>query len=388
MKSRHDQAEAGARARGGLAHAGVATLPKLTSLRFFAAFWVLGFHALPRAGIPNRWDAFWNLGWLGVTFFFVLSGFILTYTYGREGGHVDRRQFWFARLARVYPLYLFALLFAVPQFVHDVRLVSGGVDAISTQRVAGAVVSSITMVQAWFGQFVCLWNCPSWSLSDEAFFYALFPLVVPLVASRRGRTVILASTLGGMAAVTWATSSAATPEMAARVSDASLNPLVRLPEFMLGVWLGGLFLANKPSWKFAAPAATVAALTAIAFAIFAGKYHTGGAPHLIAAPIFALLIFSVAASRHPDRGMLAAAPLVLLGEASYALYMLHGPLHGYMLAAFNRATPAMSYGMRFVVYAAVAILMGIASFIWLERPARRRLRAWFDRTLPAVDRPQ
>jgi peptidoglycan/LPS O-acetylase OafA/YrhL len=155
-------------------------LPKLTSLRFFAAFWVLGFHAIPRRGPVDAWTAFWNRGWIGVTFFFVLSGFILTYTYGREASRLDARRFWVARFARVYPLYLFAMLFAVPQLLHFLRVAGESGTPLDPGHVAGVVMTSLAMLQSWFGQLVCVWNCPSWSLSDEAFFYALFPLVLPL----------------------------------------------------------------------------------------------------------------------------------------------------------------------------------------------------------------
>ncbi len=77
-------------------------IPALTSLRFFAALWVVLFHirefGLWRGGItPYR--AVVQLGYLGVSFFFVLSGFILVYVYaGRE---VPKRLFWQARFARV-----------------------------------------------------------------------------------------------------------------------------------------------------------------------------------------------------------------------------------------------------------------------------------------------
>jgi len=350
-------------------------LPQLTSLRFFATFWVLGFHALPRAGPLDAWAAFWNLGWMGVTFFFVLSGFILTYTYGRADKPFALRQFWVARFARVYPLYIFALLFAVPQLMHDVRQAGASVDPIDAHRLAGVVVSSVVMLQAWFGQFVCVWNCPSWSLSDEAFFYALFPLLVPLVASRYGRRVILAVAVCGMALVALGATGAAAPSLAIPAVEATLNPLGRLPEFLFGCWLGGVFLAHGPSWRAASPIAVTTALTVISLSIWAGFHTTFKVPHLVAAPLFGLLIFAVAASRSPSRGILAAAPLVLLGEASYALYMLHGPLHGYTLAAFNRAAPSVPNALRFVVYAVAALALAISSYRWLEHPMRVWIRA-------------
>jgi peptidoglycan/LPS O-acetylase OafA/YrhL len=277
-----------------------------------------------------------------------------------------------ARFARIYPLYAVALLFAVPQLVHDVRLASAS--PVGAGRLAGVVIASIAMVQAWFAQYVCLWNCPTWSLSAEAFYYALFPLALLLATSRPRRTLLLVLSAAGMGLILMGAADAAGPSFAVRAAEASLNPLVRLPEFLLGCWLGGFFLARRPSWSASPVIVVVAVVGIIALAIWAGEHRTFTAPHLVAAPLFALLILAVAAMPDPGRGILAIAPLVLLGEASYALYLLHGPLHGYTLAAFNRLAPGTTAGTKFVVYAIAAIGLSIVSFQGLERPMRVWLR--------------
>ncbi len=356
---------------------GATRLPKLTSLRFFAAFWVLAFHAIPRESPPRWLDAFWSVGWIGVTFFFVLSGFILTYTYGRRDGAIDRRAFWVARVARVYPLYLFAMLFAVPQLVHDVVLSRAGASPVDSHALAGVVAASVSMTQAWFGKLVCVWNCPSWSLSDEAFFYALFPLIIPLTVRPRGRLLILGAAILGMALVSWGVLGGAPPALVADIGLMSVNPLVRLPEFLAGVWLGGIVLAYGRPLDTASALIAIASALIVALAVWAGLHREFSAPHLAAVPLFALLILAVASSPSPGRGILAAPFLVLLGDASYALYMLHGPLHGYMLAAFNRIASGASEWTVFAVYSVAALALAIASYRWLERPARSWIRARF-----------
>jgi peptidoglycan/LPS O-acetylase OafA/YrhL len=352
-------------------------LPRLTSLRFFAAFWVLAFHAIPRDGSLRFTDAFWSVGWIGVTFFFVLSGFILTYTYGQRGGAIDSRSFWVARFARVYPLYLFAMLFAVPRLVRDVLVSRAGASPIDSHTLVGAVVSSLSMTQAWFGQYVCVWNCPSWSVSDEAFFYALFPLVVPLTARPRGRLLILAAAVSGMGIAAWGQLSASAPALVAAAGASSLNPIMRLPEFLVGVWLGGVYVARDRPFKLARVLAAIASVAIVALATWSGLHPDFGASYVESVPLFALLILAVASTPGPERGVLAARPLVLLGEASYALYMLHGPLHGYVLAAFNRIAPAASAWTVFGVYTIASLALAIASYHWLERPARSWIRARF-----------
>jgi len=94
-------------------------VPALTSLRFFAAALVVFFHYLPRGEADNAW---WiriiNHGYVGVSFFFVLSGFILAYTGVNTDFHCryERRAFYARRLARIYPAFLLATLLDWPLF--------------------------------------------------------------------------------------------------------------------------------------------------------------------------------------------------------------------------------------------------------------------------------
>ena len=90
-------------------------LHALTTLRFFAALHVVLFHMrvigiLP--GGPWWYQNFASIGFVGVNFFFVLSGFILVYTY--DGPSLNVRRFWWARFARIYPAYILSLIVAAP----------------------------------------------------------------------------------------------------------------------------------------------------------------------------------------------------------------------------------------------------------------------------------
>src|SRR5262252_4726703 len=91
-------------------------LPAVTSLRFFAAFHVALFHMKEMRVLthPEWLRAFAGIGYTGVSFFFVLSGFILVYTYwGRD---ISLGNFWQTRFARIYPAYLFSLVLTFPFF--------------------------------------------------------------------------------------------------------------------------------------------------------------------------------------------------------------------------------------------------------------------------------
>jgi peptidoglycan/LPS O-acetylase OafA/YrhL len=92
-------------------------LPALTGVRFFADFFVVLSHSLPWVAMRFRipWPAkiFLSNGYLAVAMFFLLSGFILAYTYdGQIAGSRNRARFWEARFARIYPVYLLSLVLA------------------------------------------------------------------------------------------------------------------------------------------------------------------------------------------------------------------------------------------------------------------------------------
>jgi peptidoglycan/LPS O-acetylase OafA/YrhL len=146
------------------------TLPALTGIRFFAAFYVVLFHSRPwlmsHFNLPGSLITFLGNGYLAVALFFLLSGFILSYTYaGNVENGRQHAKFWEPRFARIYPVYFLSLMLALP-FQRALPL---------TTKIA-----VLAMVQAWnpFRRgWTGAWNYPAWSLSVEAFFYLCFPFI-------------------------------------------------------------------------------------------------------------------------------------------------------------------------------------------------------------------
>ena len=352
-------------------------IPVLTSLRFLAALWVVLFHisemGLWRGGfVPYR--AVIHLGYLGVSFFFVLSGFILTYVYaGRE---VSKRRFWQARFARVYPAYLFSLLVtapSIPSLLPMLRAMHGSP--------AIAIASFPLLLEAWLPRDLFFWNVVAWSLSVEAFFYLVFPFALRILerTDARGLRVwligswaaSLALTLGYVAlkpdGVAWPTS-----------QDLSLfwlnvvkfNPLARLPEFLLGMGTGALFLRKRPLPQLW-PLATGIVLLSIGV-LLQGKIpypvmHSG-----LLAPAFALLIYGFA-TQTVSFAFLRSRLLLLLGEASYSLYLLHTFPLALMTFAFH--LDRSPHVLRVIgIFLVSIVLVSIGVYIGIENPLRKRLR--------------
>ncbi|MGI4755721.1 MAG: acyltransferase family protein [Janthinobacterium lividum] len=274
-------------------------IPALTSLRFFAALWVVLFHVrevgLFRGGIAP-YAAVVKLGYLGVSFFFVLSGFILVYVYaGRE---IQKARFWQARLARVYPAYLFSLLVmapSIPAFVPLLRAMHGSLVI--------AVTSFPMLLEAWFPRDLLFWNVVAWSLSVEAFFYFLFPFAQRLL--ERTNSLGLRFWLVG----SWASSLAITFAYVALKPDGvewptskdttlfwlaviKFNPVVRLPEFLLGMGVGAKFLRDRErprSWPIAVGFILLLLGTIFQQRIPYAMMHSG-----LPGPAFGLLIYGFA----------------------------------------------------------------------------------------------
>ncbi|MBX9927580.1 MAG: acyltransferase [Gemmatimonadaceae bacterium] len=353
-------------------------LPALTGLRFFAALWVVLFHTMPRASMPAPVAQFFAHGWSGVTLFFILSGFILAHVYDRSD-RVSAARFYRARAARVYPAYAAALLFALPLFLRDARVAA---PPLGTGQTVAIGASAIAMLQAWVPGWGCWWNCPGWSLSVEAFYYLLFPVLLPLIVRRATRDCVLIAGACLLAAIAiglldqgggteWS-AGATTP--LARWGLSGWSPIVRLPEFILGIAAARLMRGRALSRVARRVAAGSGIVAAIAITAFTPPWATGLLLSALLLVPFTALIVGWASS---DPTGWASRPLVVrLGEASYALYLFHAPLHSYLLAVATRVgLSAWIEGWAlFGVYLALAFLLATAVHRWIERPARERWR--------------
>jgi peptidoglycan/LPS O-acetylase OafA/YrhL len=356
-------------------------LDGLTALRFFAAFHVILFHLYVEGILsvgPWWYRNFASIGYVGVNFFFVLSGFILVYTYAASD--LDPRRFWQARFARVYPAYLFSLAVTAPFFFLTAPSLNLPFFAWSMRHLFLASVLALALLQSWVPQGALTWNPVCWSLSVEAFFYALFPFLLkrtkPL--SRRGLPFWIAAA--------WLVSlsiSAAYivlhPDGAANINSTdttlfwknvlSFNPLVRLPEFVVGMLTCRLFLLSKRSRGLG----TICILSGVAgfvlVTIFANNIPNPVVSTGLLSPAFAAIIYGVALQPRWTR-FLALAPLVYLGEASYSLYLLHS----WVISSVVEAVPHWPLAARVVLCLAAAIAASLLTYKFIEQPARKLLR--------------
>ena len=334
-----------------------AQLGALTGLRFFAAMYVVLFHsgaaAARAAGLPKPVLTLLDNGYLGVTFFFVLSGFILRYTYRRsDWTGASLRSFGIARFARIYPIYILALVAMIPFPTGE-----------------GLVWPQILLLQSWFpvSWGAANWNMPAWTLSVELLFYLLFPALALAAARLPPRALAAIGLATGLFILVANSSSLAASEQARVLLLQRVPiPLLRLPEFILGVILGeahlrGLRLPGprRCEWLLAA----IITILALIESPWAAGIFT-----LLSAWLIAVVARSESGLA---MGFFASRLVVFAGGASYALYLLQQPVHFASVALLGESVGR-------IAQIPLLLLASAAAFHFIEEPARRAIRRRLD----------
>jgi peptidoglycan/LPS O-acetylase OafA/YrhL len=353
---------------------------QITFTRFVAALTVIFFHygnqAFPLT-IPFLEPVF-KAGPIAVNYFYLLSGFIMAIAYFAPGHpeKFSRKKYWLARFARIYPVYLVALLLvAAAQF---------------RQEGAGeAMFLNLTMLQAWIPGYPLTLNAPGWSLSVEAFFYICFPFLLVIIYKTGLRKIAIPALVFWLATQvihTLLLNSAYYQPMNHVHDFIYYNPLMHLNAFILGILAGVIFKKQGGAvQRLAAYSAPGIIVTSLLLALLLASREqlssllgfkidfTNGQ----IAPLFLLFIFFLALDKGIIARIFSNKWLVLLGEASFSLYILQRPVHGiYEKLIGNRVD--LSEQAHFYLYLVFLIIVSILSFKLFETPVRKYIRARFS----------
>jgi len=400
-------------------------LSALTGLRFVAAAAVLIHHSLPvMVDISPPTPIMLFAGAFaaeGMSLFFVVSGFLIYLNYSasiREPGGL--RQFLVRRFARIYPLYFLVVAYDV--------LVHFSWYSLSGETLIKVIPWYLSLTQSWIYLSIsnepiiyALGSVPSitWSISTEIFFYAVFPLLciaivrIPSAALKILAMLILVMCSYGNSAILFL----ARPdiiEFGVRAFGnvavdgpnsfyrwlAYFAPYVRVLEFSLGCLVAAVYmdLSNRKisAWEvWAATIATVLALSLILclhILMFAtpnllpswARFLPDSAMNFGFAPFLAVIIFCCARYVFWLSRWLSRPWLILCGEASYALYLLHV----IVIAAFRFESPKVTTVRTLVGSLAqwlfvLAVCVGVSILVYrvIELPARRSIRNLLTRTV-------
>jgi peptidoglycan/LPS O-acetylase OafA/YrhL len=379
---------------------------QLTGIRFVAAFWVLLYHLqdpLGRLGvmsIPVLNDTI-RVGRLGVDLFFALSGFIITHTYlSRMGTKISGRgslEFWWLRLARIYP-------------VHFVMLNVAGLAVIIQMWVLGSskqydwlnpidYLRNLFLVQEWGPHPDRGWNVVAWSLSMEWLAYLIFPVLVLVLYAlhKRVSTPLLAvAWLVVIAPLLWRGSLTIDPYY----TDLWGSIIRVLSEFTAGAITYLIVLRFIPDGatdpkprveRFATTVSVAMPLLVIAGAVFLGNWETAQSPltlndpdaeplppyfHLWLVPPLIVWIGALALSRRGQAKWLSTDKIILGGVISYSLYMTHLVWFSTWRALMNEIGVESGPLYALAVIVAIVGAFVIAYFMWriVEEPCRKFMR--------------
>ena len=366
-------------------------LPALTGIRTFLAVGIMLFHFTP----PHiSWiQPLVGAGFTYIGFFLLISGFILAYNYAHRAHTLKPLQFYAARGARLYPVYLLSLVVSLGMLMLEWKARS------HAEFWQGLVLTPI-LLQSWSPSLATFWNTVAWTLSAEAMLYLAFPHFIRMKFWPTEPAKLLR-----LFFVFWAC------ELAMPVAYFLLNPdgLHNIDRYSSGYWLRALkytplpyvpvFLAGITLGRFhaAVQASDRAKMwcAAVASALILVVYYTA-VPHLpyillhggLLTPVFALLVFGLTGT-HWVSSIFSVGPLAAFGRASFCLYLLHFNLwmliHDHHLPErwhFQAVDPWLSY--------VFILLVSYAAFIWVERPAQSYLlsRYVYAQKPAAKPRPQ
>ncbi|MER5934862.1 acyltransferase [Streptomyces sp. NPDC002054] len=367
-------------------------LPSLTGLRFIAALMVFALHVtyqntyISGSAGKTLQDVFARSGFYGVSFFFVLSGFVLTWSARAD----DRAtSTWRRRLVKIYPNHLatMALAAVLMLFAADVFTAKG-------------IVANLFLVQSWTPDLEISrsMNQVSWSLSCELFFYLSFPLLfrvinrVPvrrlwavggvLVALILAVPAVSEAAIGGVALPYFADGSLSYEQM----WFVYLFPPVRALEFVLGMVVARLVMAGAWPRIGLLPAFLIAAAGYAVNLQLPYLFGVAGVAAIWLMPLIAAAASAdVKGSASPFRGRV----MTWLGDISFAFYMVHGLVVAYFyrwVIAEYQPAPIVGAAAVLGVFA-VSLALSHAMFVWLEQPLMRRFstpRAARQATAPAA----
>lgn len=348
----------------------------LTSLRFFFAFIVFLSHLewVPTVdkNFSGIYDNVLQEGFLGVSFFFILSGFILALNYKEKilDKKISFKDFWIARIARIYPLHLLTLLYSLPIFFTD--LFKAPFFWISSFVANLFLLQSFVPDQdVYFG-----FNAVSWSISNELFYYLMFPVLL-IVIYKIPKSIYLFLFLFLLIPI----AIYFTPRNI-QVFLYSVNPVIRVSDFILGMLLFKVYELKLFSRFFRTScSATIAELSAILLFILFFSFHLQVPVGFRFATYYWLpmicIIYAFAHQTGFFSRLLSFKWLVFLGEISFSFYMFHALTMRYIKAVERRIdyTPNVYFFVLFIFI--VIIGVSILSYYYLELPINRRIREKF-----------
>lgn len=355
-------------------------ITSLTSLRFIAAFYVFLFHAQIHIG-----SAFSNeiinkiigAGYIAMTLFFILSGYILAYVYS-EFNINNIKKYYINRFARIYPTYFAYGLIGIISFIYSLDSIPNTLNIEYTyifQFILG-VLAFVFMFQAWYPSLFSVWNFGgSWSLSVELFFYILYPAIRTVINVSNKKTLLYILFFSYM----WASIPILFFYCFSGKDNGIMNiytyssPIFRLGEFIFGILIHTIFIERKYfSFNSAYIKILLTSLYCILFIILTINNVTleGLIRYsFIAIPVFGLTLYYL---NIEGNWLLERKIFIYLGRISYSFYLAQFTTFVVFIDYLKDMNVNMILKWFFAFL--ITFLISILMYHLIEEPSRKYIR--------------
>lgn len=366
-------------------------LHALTTLRFFAAFLIVFYHLNQHIDIVKTDLPFTH----AITFFFILSGFILCYSYPSIETWKDAKKFYIARIARIWPAHFTYFV------VTCILAVVGLIGTIGSKR---AFLLNLTMLHSWIPvpNIYFSYNSPSWSISTEFFFYLCFPLIIyKWKETLKWKTLfIVPLPLIPMIIIAYFNIPDFTLPRSPHITSHGLlyiHPLARILEFFIGICGASLWLKYRSKFTENYHLSTTLEALVILLLMMNTLYYTkviklfttfipnsierefymwaGGGVFSSLSIVLLLMIFANAKGFISQ--LLSHASLTFLGEISFSIYLSH-----YVLLNLYQHNVELfeTFSQMSIISVYFACVVFISWIVWkyIEHPMRSYINGKFS----------
>ena len=355
-------------------------IPQIVFVNFIAVLLVILFHYASGVAPFNN-NYFLSVMLKGVngiiTYFFVLSGFLMTINY-YDKQPLNLKRYFSSRFARTYPVYCLALLLWVGP-----HLLKG----IDFQELI-KIILTFFLVQSWVPNYSQTYNYPTWFLSVLVFFYIVFPFILSYITNKKGTQIFL------LVFAVWAFSVILIftfynrPVFMRGHDDfyklTLFHPIIMyVNAFIIGI-AGGVFLVRNKSVNCpdAIPIIMIVfSLLIISFIISLDTKFTGGRyyyPNGLLSPAFLMLIVGLSLDKTILSNWLSNKLFIALGTISYSMYIFHVPIKIIIQKLFKidiiKSTPL------FFSYLIIVIVSSSIIYLFFEKPMRKYIVSVFNKT--------
>jgi peptidoglycan/LPS O-acetylase OafA/YrhL len=337
---------------------------QLNFLRFLAAIFVVFFHFGPFTG--SFFSIIESTCSYVVSFFFFLSGMVLSYQYYHQKD-IKFKDFWIKRFARVYPIYLIALLLTI----------LFGLVFIDSHPKGISIILQVLAIQSWVPGKTLGVNFTGWSVSVELFFYFLFPFIANWFNKKPLNKLVIFSI------IFWIFSSCVAIFLATKLTVIPDRwfyqlvvhfPLFNLNGFLMGI-VCGQFIRNKMLQKkqfnyWTARLLYVLGFILLIFLLYGNRSISGITSTGLLAPLFFLIIAGLSLDKSLVTKMLGNKFLVLLGDSSYSFYILQWPIFILFMAYYNSDELQLK---EFSYYFLTLTTISVLSFLYVEQRLKKKI---------------